>query len=548
MTRTVPVIDIFAGPGGLGEGFTGAQGAVKFDVRLSCEMDPIACRTLTLRKFFHLARGKARDAYYEAVKQPDPDEILAGQFPELWADAEARVLNIRLGDNSRRNELHTAIKRATDGEEFLLIGGPPCQAYSLVGRSRRLGIGHARKNAAELKKQREEEFYRDEKHGLYREYLEILAVHEPAVFVMENVKGLASARVGANAAAGSISELILRDLRNPSRAIGNNPHEDIRRWLKGKNARYRLVSLSAEQTEALPQADIFEERPVRDFVLRSEVYGVPQARHRVIIIGIRADLVGEIKPLEKAEAQISARAVLEAMPALRSRLSKGLDDAAVWAQTIKDQVAQRLTGAGYGLGIVHWVRNIADIAATRDPGYQWHSCSPRKIKNAEALQAWLHDPALGGILQHQARGHMPSDLARYLFCAAYADKHGRSPKLNDWPSEALLPAHRNVGVNRDGKFEATGFADRFKVQGVGKQPASTVTSHIAKDGHYFIHYDPAQCRSLTVREAARLQTFPDNYFFCGNRTQQYHQVGNAVPSFLAKQIAERIARFLKSAL
>ena len=125
---------------------------------------------------------------------------------------------------------------------------------------------------------------------------------------------------------------------------------------------------------------------------------------------------------------------------------------------------------------------------------------------------------------------MPSDLARYLFAATFARTFGRSPKRHDFPL-AFAPNHAN--------WHSGSFDDRFRVQ-VANQPGTTVTSHIAKDGHYFIHPDPHQCRSLTVREVARLQTFRDNYFFHGSRSKQYIQVGNAVPPFLAHQIARTL--------
>jgi DNA (cytosine-5)-methyltransferase 1 len=132
---------------------------------------------------------------------------------------------------------------------------------------------------------------------------------------------------------------------------------------------------------------------------------------------------------------------------------------------------------------------------------------------------------------------MPDDLARYLFASIHAEVAGKSPKAADFPAE-LAPRHRNWASGK--------FADRFRVQ-TRDGPATTITSHIAKDGHYFIHPDPRQIRSLTVREAARLQTFPDNYLFKGNRTEQYVQVGNAVPPLLARRIGQAVLRILGSA-
>lgn len=155
------------------------------------------------------------------------------------------------------------------------------------------------------------------------------------------------------------------------------------------------------------------------------------------------------------------------------------------------------------------------------------------------LRDWICRPGLLGIVQHDSRSHMPGDLARYLFAACYAQEFGVSPTLRDFP-ESLLPDHANAA--RSGN-KTVPFADRFRVQVAGK-PGNTVVSHISKDGHYYIHYDPAQCRSLSVREAARIQTFPDDYFFEGNKTQQYVQVGNAVPPLLAARIAETVRDLL----
>ena len=175
----------------------------------------------------------------------------------------------------------------------------------------------------------------------------------------------------------------------------------------------------------------------------------------------------------------------------------------------------------------------------RSRGGKWVSKGKREMKmNPD----WFLDKKLDFITNHETRGHTVEDLYRYFFFDSICPSSWPgSPKLTDFPKK-LLPNHDNVNPD---DLEEVILSDRFRVQ-LKNQPGTTVTSHISKDGHYYIHYDPQQCRSLTVREAARIQTFPDNYFFEGPRTEQYRQVGNAVPPLLALQIAEIVHQLFKN--
>lgn len=113
------------------------------------------------------------------------------------------------------------------------------------------------------------------------------------------------------------------------------------------------------------------------------------------------------------------------------------------------------------------------------------------------LRQWYLDENLRGACNHESRLHRRDDLSRYLYVSCFGLAHGRSPKLRDFPAD-LLPDHKNAWEARR-THEL--FDDRFRVQ-LAHEPATTVTSHICKDGHYYIHHDPSQCRSWTVREAA----------------------------------------------
>lgn len=512
----IPVIDIFAGPGGLGEGFSAfldSEGKRVFDIALSVEKDEFAHRTLTLRGFYRqFEHGNVPDDYYSYIKGQITLQELFERWPDQAAIAQDEAWLAKLGDDEDSipsEEVDQRIQTALDGNRnWLLIGGPPCQAYSIVGRSRRKD------------KILDEE--KDVRVGLYKQYLRILAVHNPAVFVMENVKGLLSAKTKEN----SVFTKILQDLSDPVEALPNAK-------LGGFNASicpgYRIYSLVEEPAGTKINGDPIY-RP-KSFVIQAEKYGVPQTRHRVILLGVRKDIAFTPSVLQPSE-EVPIAQVLEGLPSLRSGLSKQKDSCMAWKDVIcRAEINRTLFGSDKSLlnEIRNQLKKIEQSAAETGSEY-----FPDDNINIRYEYNWFVDLKLGGYCNHKARGHMGSDLLRYLFVSSFAKVYQRSPKLEDFPSE-LLPAHKNVNEGIDNKK----FADRFRVQ-LWDKPAKTITSHISKDGHYYIHPDPSQCRSLTVREAARIQTFPDNYYFCGPRTSQFTQVGNAVPPLLANKIAKLV--------
>jgi DNA (cytosine-5)-methyltransferase 1 len=512
---SIPVIDLFSGPGGLGEGFAGLEDGKAFNILVSAEMDEAAHKTLRLRSFFrHLqADGTHLQTYYDFCNGIR-NEPVTNTTAVIWKLAEEEARRIELGTAEGNHELDALLNKSVNKHsDYVLIGGPPCQAYSLVGRSRNMG----------KKDYRPED---DHRHFLYREYLRVLQKVRPAVFVMENVKGILSSKVGES----RIFHDILLDLVDPDAALTG---------CKGQtNHCYRICSLVTD-TQFRRDMDV-DDIDVHDFVIRAEEHGIPQARHRVILLGIREDINKSFLPLDPVKEQMTVRDAIDDLPRLRSRLTKVDDSPKSWSRKVADYMSRlgRLAGkAGMNDLSIVLARNADDIVADLDCGKLRIPIEMAVVRPKRPFAEKLADRQLKVILNHEARGHMGKDLRRYAYASTFAMVRGISPKGHEQYSlHGLAPHHNN--------WKTGHFSDRFRVQ-LWEYPATTITSHISKDGHYFIHPDPTQCRSLTVREAARLQTFPDNYFFQGNRTQQFHQVGNAVPPMLASMIARLTWSLLK---
>jgi len=518
MKYIVPVIDLFAGPGGLSEGFSAVttdDDKPFFKVALSVEKDIYAYKTLRLRAFYRLCLEEGvPEEYYSFMKGKITWEELFSTddnkyyFHKRMSAKQAwlATLGSSLAIDEELDIRIREIRKKSD--RWILIGGPPCQAYSIIGRV--INSRNRNYNPEE-----------DERTHLYKEYLKILAKHKPAIFLMENVKGILSSKLNGE----RIIDKIIQDLERPSSIY--TEHGEVS---------YRIFSL-VKNEECEEGSSTIKLKPT-DFVIECEKYGIPQKRHRLILLGIREDLYRPPRPQTLIEGKrYKVKDIIERLPRLRSGLSREDDNAETWIKRVKEGLCQpwfedvkKVAGNEVHNNIFKTINRLS--SPKNDRGGEFIPFTP--TFSDDFLSEWYIDERLGGVCNHHSKAHMTEDIYRYLYVSSFGSYYQKSPHLDDFPN-GLLPNHQNV---KTGKF-----TDRFRVQ-LWDQPSTTITSHLEKDGHYFIHPDSSQCRSITVREAARLQTFPDNYYFCGGKRQQYKQVGNAVPPLLAKSIAEIIRHYL----
>lgn len=324
----IPAKDVFAGPGGLGEGFAACLGEnekPRFHNLISIERDSASHRTLLLRHFYRsFPAGEVPDVYYDYLQGSISIEDMYRRYRVRFAEASKSALQISLGQKTHE-EVRRAIKRRIAGRrKWALVGGPPCQAYSLVGRSRMMG---------------DPDFESDERHFLYREYLKIIIDHRPPVFVMENVKGLLSAQVKGQ----PVIRRIVSDLINPKAALGS----------RANGLGYRLYSLSEDE---LPDKGV----DPRLFLVKAEEFGVPQARHRMFIVGIRKDINVKPRRLRRHKAP-TVEDTIGHLPPVRSGLSRGEDSPEAWwgevvALATCGNLQGQLNGAEYAGAIVSRIR------------------------------------------------------------------------------------------------------------------------------------------------------------------------------------------------
>lgn len=409
-------LDLFAGAGGLSEGFMRAG----FIPVSHVEMDAAACYTLKTRLAYKwLLNHDKSDIYDSYLKGEMTRKEFYAKVPETLLST---VLNYEISWENLE-EVFEKIDENLNGEKIdLIVGGPPCQAYSLIGRARD-----------------ENGMLGDKRNYLYKLYGEFLKKYQPQYFVFENVTGLLSA--------------------------------------KDKD----------EQLHFNKMRDLFQQCGYKTEykILNAADYGVLQNRKRIILIGKYGNEEDFYPVICKKERKYVVGEIFKDLPFLQ---------------------------AGEG---------SAQPVETLD--YQGTYLYEAEIKNINRQMVTFHD----------ARPNTEQDKEIYKIAVnLWTNEHKRLSYID-------LPEHLQSQNNKES------FLDRFKVVAPDSDCSQTVVAHIAKDGHYFIHPDVLQNRSLTPREVARLQTFPDDFYFESvsgkpSRTTAFKQIGNAVPVCLAEIIAKSL--------
>ena len=202
-TGEILVIDLFAGPGGLGEGVSSCEyenGNKPFQIGVSVEKEPSAHKTLTTRAFYRKLKDQpcGLDDYYQYARGNISREELFDRHPKQAKEAIEETLKKPRALGEDNEIIHEQIKKLVENHQGpkIVIGGPPCQAYSLAGRSRNAGIQDYKAE-------------KDHRNFLYMEYLKVLSIAQPSVFIMENVRGILSAKLNGKV----MFPQILKDLR-----------------------------------------------------------------------------------------------------------------------------------------------------------------------------------------------------------------------------------------------------------------------------------------------------------------------------------------------
>ncbi|MDE0322400.1 MAG: DNA cytosine methyltransferase [Candidatus Poribacteria bacterium] len=415
MSSTLNYLDLFAGAGGLSEGFIRAG----FKPIAHVEMDRTACHTLRTRMaYHHLKKESNLKQYTDYLKGNTKRKEFYGSIP---SDVTKSVINAEISEKTLSDIFHEIDSLLKRRKVNLIIGGPPCQAYSVIGRAR---CPNRMKD--------------DPRNDLYLLYAEFLKEYKPEYFVFENVPGLLSAT-------DEKGDSYLNLMQNLFREYGY-------------------------ETE-------FE-------TLNAKDYGVPQNRRRVILVGKKGTSTDFYPELNKCTSDIPVKKILSDLPFITA------GGGTAGPSSIDSKAEQ-------------WLYNVG-------------------IRNDEMP-----------VTLHQARCNRKEDLEIYRIAVDLWNKKKVRLQYNELPEQ--LQTHQNKST----------FLNRFNVVAGSLPYSHTIVAHIAMDGHYYIHYDIEQNRSLTPREAARLQTFPDDYYFESynggpRRTPAYRQIGNAVPVLLAQKIAEKL--------